>query len=127
MMLMSIITAAARGDSCASPVFAALGIGDDVGAEDIDMNENANAARSSPAIIKGREYKSIRRLPMRSTSKSASTVKTKFVTATVNDVRVGVAKPTIVNMDAEKYIKEFYHRIENNVISQDIWHSHKCE
>lgn len=44
---------------------------------------------------------------MRSMSMSASTVKIKFVAATVNDVKVGLEKPTMVKMVAEKYMREF--------------------
>ena len=37
-------------------------------------------------------------------------VTTKFVMATVRDVRVGTVKPTRVNIVAEKYIREFCKR-----------------
>ena len=40
-------------------------------------------------------------------TKNAATVKMKFVVATTSELKVGVWKPTMAKMVAEKYIREF--------------------
>ena len=71
------------------------------------MKEKPKADMSRPRIMKGSEYSRIRRRPMRSMSVRATSVKMKFVTATVSEVSVGLWKPTRVKIVAEKYIREF--------------------
>lgn len=56
----------------------------------------------------GMDQRRIRLRPIRSMSSRAAQVMRKFVTATEREVRVGLSKPRIVKMVAEKYIKEFY-------------------
>jgi len=58
--------------------------------------------------MSGIDHRRIRLLPIRSTKTSATSVNTKLVTATTRDVRVGIGNPSIVNIVAEKYIREFY-------------------
>ncbi len=55
----------------------------------------------------GIEYRRIRLLPTRSISTSAAQVIKKLVIATDMDVKVGLEKPRVVKIVAEKYIKEF--------------------
>lgn len=62
----------------------------------------------SPTAMMGIEYNRIRRLPIRSISTKAATVRTKFVTATDREVSVGLENPRMLKMVAEKYIKEFW-------------------
>lgn len=68
------------------------------------------ADKKRPIVMKGIEYSKMRLRPIRSIKTSASTVKAKFVAATVKEVSVGIENPSIVKIVAEKYIKEFYHR-----------------
>lgn len=44
---------------------------------------------------------------MRSMRRMATIVNRKFVTATVRDVSVGLLKPTMAKIVAEKYMREF--------------------
>lgn len=55
----------------------------------------------------GIEYRMIRLLPTRSISTSAAQVIKKLVIATDMDVKVGLEKPRVVKIVAEKYINEF--------------------
>lgn len=57
--------------------------------------------------IMGIEMRRMRRRPIRSISMRAAQVRTKFVTATERDVRVGEEKPRMVKIVALKYIREF--------------------
>lgn len=50
----------------------------------------------------------MRLLPTRSINTRAAQVMMKLVVATESDVRVGLEKPSMVKMVAEKYIREFY-------------------
>lgn len=56
----------------------------------------------------GMDQRRIRLRPTRSMSNRAAQVMRKFVSATEREVRVGLSKPRMVKMVAEKYIKEFY-------------------
>lgn len=60
-----------------------------------------------PKAMIGIEERRIRLRPMRSIRNRAALVMMKLVTATDNDVNVGLANPRRANMVAEKYIKEF--------------------
>jgi len=71
------------------------------------MKWNPMLQKRRPAVMTGTEYRRMRLLPTRSISRRATQVIRKFVIATDMDVKVGLAKPRIVKMVAEKYIKEF--------------------
>jgi hypothetical protein len=71
------------------------------------------AQKKRPRDMIGMEYNRILRRPIRSISRRARHVRTKFVRATESEVKVGEAKPSIVKMVAEKYIREFYVYISN--------------
>ena len=61
----------------------------------------------SPMAIMGMEPRRIRRLPIRSISSRATQVIRKLVTAITRDVKVGLLKPRMVKIVAEKYMREF--------------------
>jgi hypothetical protein len=68
---------------------------------------NATAQSVRPIDMMGTEYSSMRRRPMRSIKTRAAHVITKLVTATDSEVSVGLEKPSMLKIVAEKYIKEF--------------------
>jgi hypothetical protein len=72
------------------------------------MNQKPKLHRSRPNAMKGIDHRRMRRLPMRSISCKATQVMIKFVSATDSAVRVGLEKPMMENMVAEKYIREFW-------------------
>jgi len=71
------------------------------------MKWNPALQNRRPIAIIGIDQSKIRRLPTRSMSTSAKQVMTKFVVATEREVNVGLEKPIMVNMVAEKYMREF--------------------
>ena len=72
------------------------------------MKWNPKLQRRRPMDMIGMDQRRIRLRPIRSMSSRAAQVMRKFVTATEREVRVGLSKPRMVKMVAEKYIKEFY-------------------
>jgi hypothetical protein len=71
------------------------------------MKWKATPQRRRAKIMTGMDERRIRRRPMRSISRRERTVKTKFVTATDSEARVGLEKPMRENRVAEKYMREF--------------------
>lgn len=71
------------------------------------MKWKPTAQRIRPIAITGMDQRRMRRLPTRSMSNKATQVRRKFVTATESDVSVGLWKPRMVKIVAEKYISEF--------------------
>lgn len=71
------------------------------------MNLKPMAQSNSPSVIIGIAQRRIRRRPIRSIKMRATQLMPKFVRATESDVRVGLAKPNILNIVAEKYMSEF--------------------
>jgi hypothetical protein len=72
------------------------------------MKWNPKLQRRRPMDMIGMDQRRIRLRPIRSMSNRAAQVMRKFVSATEREVRVGLSKPRMVKMVAEKYIKEFY-------------------
>ena len=66
------------------------------------MKTKPTAQRASPIAMIGTDRRRIKRRPTRSIKPNATQVMTKFVTATESEVRVGLVKPSIVKMVAEK-------------------------
>ena len=98
MMLTRMTTAAPRAGGGWSPV-------DSVEASVI--KEKPYAANKRPPTMNGIDQSSMRLRPMRSIMKRAARVKAKLVTATTSEVSVGIGKPSIENIVAEKYMSEF--------------------
>jgi len=71
------------------------------------MKRKPTLQRRRPMAMIGMDHSSIRLLPTRSISSKAAQVIRKLVNATESDVSVGLEKPRIVKMVAEKYIREF--------------------
>ena len=71
----------------------------------------------------GIDQRSMRLLPTLSIKMRAAQVMIKLVVATDRDVNVGLEKPRMVKMVAEKYIKEFCSSKHN--ITQRGWASYK--
>jgi intein-encoded DNA endonuclease-like protein len=72
------------------------------------MKWNPTLQSRRPIDMIGMDQRRIRLRPTRSIRRRAVQVMRKFVTATVREVKVGLSKPNMVKMVAEKYIKEFY-------------------
>jgi hypothetical protein len=90
-----------------SPLFDGV---EEVGVAEVDgrwIDRKLSPESSKPTIMKGIEYKRIRRRPMRSIRNKAIVVNMKFVAATLSAASVGMENPTMVNIVAEKYIREF--------------------
>lgn len=71
------------------------------------MNINPTAQNRRPTAIIGMDQRRIRLRPARSMRLNATQVMMKLVTATESAVNVGLEKPTMVKIVAEKYIREF--------------------
>ena len=84
------------------------------------MNTNPALQIRRPTAMIGIDQSSMRLLPTRSIRTSAAQVMRKFVTATESDVNVGLEKPRMVKIVAEKYIKEFCDCSCQRVISQCV-------
>ena len=69
--------------------------------------ENAKADMTNPRTIPGTDQRRMRLLPMRSMRVNATRVKRRFVEAISMDVAVGLVKPIIAKIVAEKYMSEF--------------------
>lgn len=78
------------------------------------INTNPTLHNRRPMVMIGIDRRRMRLLPTRSISTRAAQVMKKFVMATVREVNVGLSKPTMVNMVAEKYIREFWCFISDN-------------
>jgi hypothetical protein len=75
--------------------------------EGIAIKWNPTLQSKRPTDMIGMDQRRIRLLPIRSIRRRAAHVMMKLVTATVREVKVGLSKPSMVKMVAEKYIKEF--------------------
>lgn len=73
----------------------------------IVINRKPAEQSRSPRAMIGMDQRRIRLLPTRSINTRAAQVMMKFVVATDSDVNVGLEKPRMVKMVAEKYIREF--------------------
>ena len=71
------------------------------------MNRKPTAQKRSPHAMIGIDQSSMRLLPTRSINTRAAHVMRKLVKATDSEVNVGLEKPSIVKIVAEKYMREF--------------------
>ena len=71
------------------------------------MKRKPTAQRTSPRAMMGIDHSRTRLLPTRSIKTRDAHVMIKLVEATESDVKVGLEKPRIVKIVAEKYIREF--------------------